>query len=222
LLAKINPNQKLKNILKDSSLKKSMPQTKSLTQRTVVIIKPDGVQRAVSGEIITRFERAGLKIIGMKMIWVKQDLVGKHYPDKEDYLRSIGKKTLENYKKYGIDPGEHIGTMDELEIGKIVRKWNMEYLTRGPVIAMILEAPHAVETVRKIVGHTFPQSAIPGTIRSDYAGDSPYLSNTLKRSVKNLIHASGSVEEAEFEIALWFKNHQIHSYKRVDEDLVWG
>lgn len=197
-------------------------QAQTHTERTVVIIKPDGVQRGIAGEIITRFEKAGLKIVAIKMLWVDKELVGKHYSDNEDYLRSIGKKTLENYQKYGIDAQEHIGTMDDLEIGKIVRQWNIEYLTWGPVIAIVLESPHAVELVRKLVGHTFPQVATPGTIRSDYAGDSPLLSNSLKRSVKNLIHASGSVEEANFEIELWFHQHEIHSYKRVDEDLVWG
>lgn len=200
-----------------ASKKKEIP-----VEKTVVLIKPDGVQRALAGEIIKRFENVGLKLVAMKMVWVDSDMVGKHYADKEDYHRFVGEKCLENYKKYGMDPNEEVGTMDPVEIGRLVRSWNMEYLTAGPVIAMIWEAPHAVEIVRKLIGHTFPQVAAPGTIRGDYAGDSTFVSNILKRSVKNMLHASGSVEEAEFESELWFRKEEIYSYKRADEDLIWG
>jgi nucleoside-diphosphate kinase len=199
-----------------------MPKSKSQTERTVVIIKPDGVLRGISGELITRLEKAGFKIIAMKMVWVDKELVGKHYSDDKNYLKSIGVKTLGSYEKYGMDPGEQLGTMDPVEIGGLVRKWLMDYITSGPVIAMIIEAPHAIELVRKLVGHTYPHQSTPGTIRGDYTGDSVFLSNTLKRPAKNVIHASGSREEAEFEIQLWFHEADIHSYKRVDEDLVWG
>lgn len=199
-----------------------MPKPKSQTERTVVIIKPDGVLRGISGELITRLEKAGFKIIAMKMIWVDKEFVGKHYSDDKAYLKSIGDKTLDSYKKYGMDPGEQLGTMDPVEIGSLVRKWLMDYITSGPVIAMIIEAPHAIELVRKLVGHTYPHLSAPGTIRGDYTGDSVFLSNTLKRPAKNLIHASGSKEEADFEIQLWFHEAEIHDYKRVDEDLVWG
>lgn len=161
-------------------------------------------------------------MVAAKMIWVDQDLVGKHYADDKEYLTGVGEKCLEKYEKYGMDAGEKLGTMDPYEVGKLVRKWNMDYLTKGPVFAMILEAPHAVELVRKMIGFTFPQNAEPGTIRGDLTGDSTFLSNTLKRSVKNLVHSSGSVEEANFEIQLWFREHEIHSYKRVDEDMIWG
>ncbi len=191
-------------------------------EKTVVIVKPDGVKRALVGQILSRFERAGLKLVAMKMVWVNQEMVGKHYADNEEYLRSVGTKTLENYEKYGIDAGEKLGTMDALEVGRLVRKWAMDYLANGPIVAMILEAPHAVELVRKMIGHTFPQVAQPGTIRGDYAGDSTFVSNTLKRAVKNLIHASGTVEEAKFEMELWFHKDEIHEYERADEELIWG
>ena len=188
-----------------------------MTEQSVVLIKPDGVRRGLVGEILHRFEKVGIKIVAMKMIWVEADLVGKHYSDNKEYLTSIGTKTLESYQKYGKDPKEEIGTMDPLEIGKIVRKWNMEYVTSGPVIALLLEAPGVVEIVRKIVGSTFPQSAPPGTIRGDYSFDSSFLSNDKKRSVKNLIHASGTPEEGQFERQLWFKENEIYSYKRIEE-----
>jgi len=195
---------------------------KVVKEKTVVIVKPDGVKRALVGQILSRFERAGLKLVAMKMVWVNQEMVGKHYADNEEYLRSVGTKTLENYEKYGIDAGEKLGTMDALEVGRLVRKWAMDYLANGPIVAMILEAPHAVELVRKMIGHTFPQVAQPGTIRGDYAGDSTFVSNTLKRAVKNLIHASGTVEEAKFEMELWFHKDEIHEYERADEELIWG
>ncbi len=126
---------------------------------------------------------------------------------------------MENYQKYGFDAGETLGTKDPVKIGKMVRKWNMEFLSSGPVVAMLLSGENAVEIVRKMIGHTFPQTANPGTIRGDYSVESAMGSNLAKRSTKNLIHASGSVEEVEFERKLWFKEKEIHQYKRVGEDL---
>lgn len=189
-------------------------------EKSVVLIKPDGVKRGLVGEIIRRLERAGLKIIALKMVWVNKDLVGKHYADKKDYLLSVGKKTLETYKKYGKDPRESLGTMDPLKIGKIVRKWNMEFLSSGPVVAMLLEGPGAVVVVRKIVGPTFPLDALPGTIRGDYSFDSAHYANEKKRVVKNLIHASGDVKEAKFERQLWFQEKEIYAYKSSEEEVM--
>ena len=161
-------------------------------EQSVVLIKPDGIKRGLVGEIVLRIERAGLKIAAMKMIWVDKNVVGKHYTNKKSYLESIGKKTLESYKKYGKDPKEHLRTMNPLEIGKLVRKWNMEFLSSGPVVAILWQGPGAVEVVRKIVGSTFPHSAPPGTIRGYYSFESPSFANEKKRSVYNLIHARGS------------------------------
>ena len=126
--------------------------------------------------------------------------------------KSVGEKTLENYQKYGLDAKENLGTKDPVKIGKMVRKWNMEFLSSGPVFAMILEGPGAIAIVRKMIGHTFPAEALPGTIRGDYSYDSAYLSNTAKRTTLNIIHASGSKKEAALEIKLWFKRSEIYSY----------
>jgi len=188
-----------------------------MTEKTVVLIKPDGIARSLVGEIITRFEKVGLKIVAMKMIWVEKDLVGKHYSDNTEYLKSIGEKTLQNYEKYGLDPNESLGTKDPVKIGEKVRGMNMEFMSSGPVLAMLLEAPGVVELVRKMVGSTFPQAATPGTIRGDYSYDSAYNSNVSKRTVRNLVHASGNVEEAEFERKLWFKETEIYKYKILSE-----
>jgi len=171
------------------------------------------------GEILARFEKVGLKIVASKMVWVDADTVGKHYQDDEEYHRSVGTKTLDNYQKYGLDANETLGTTDPVEIGRLVRKWNMEFLSSGPVVAVLFEGENAVEICRKMIGHTFPQVAAPGTIRGDYSVESAMGSNLDKRSTRNLMHASGSVEEAQFERKLWFKEKEIYKYKRVEESL---
>ncbi|MBI5037294.1 MAG: nucleoside-diphosphate kinase [Candidatus Kerfeldbacteria bacterium] len=190
-------------------------------ERTVVLLKPDTVKRALVGEIVTRFEKAGFKIAGMKMVWVDKSMVAKHYTDDKDYLTSIGNKTLKTYEEYGRDANEEIGTKDPYEIGKMVREWNMDFLSSGPVVALLLQGIHAVDAVRMMVGHTLPRFAEPGTIRGDYSLDSPILANKQKRTIRNMIHASGNVEEAEFEAQLWFRENEIHSYKRADEEIMF-
>jgi nucleoside-diphosphate kinase len=121
-----------------------------------------------------------------------------------------------------MDAVKEMGTADAKEIGHMVRKWLQEYMTEGPVFAFVLEGPHAVELVRQITGHTLPLKAAPGTIRGDYSFDSAALANTRKRPIRNLIHASGNVEEAEFEVALWFGKDEIVSYKRAEEMAMMG
>jgi nucleoside-diphosphate kinase len=187
-------------------------------ERTVVLIKPDGVKRGLIGEIISRFEKAGLKIVAMKLIWVTQTLVGKHYKDDDNYHRGVGERTLANYKEFGLDPNEKLGTDDPVEIGRLVRKWNMEFLSSGPVVAMLFEGYEAVRIVRKIVGSTYPSESPPGTIRGDYSLESPKVANTQGRTIRNLIHASGNIEEAEFECKLWFREKEIYEYKKVGEE----
>src|SRR3989344_6728826 len=179
---------------------------------TVVLVKPDGVKRGIIGEILMRFERVGLKIAAAKLIWVDEVKAGKHYRDDEEYHKSVGEKTFENYKKYGLDLKEKLGVKNEIKMGKLVRKWNMDYLAEGPLFAMLLTGPRAIELERKLVGFTFPFDAVPGTIRGDYGLESVQTANLEARSTKNLIHASGSKEEAEFERKLWFKESEIYDY----------
>jgi len=191
-------------------------------QQTVVLVKPDGVKRGLVGEIISRFEKAGLKIVALKMVWIDKEMAFKHYGFNDEWYENVGKKLREFYQQQGFDPGEEFNKMTNRQIGEMVQRWNVDYLTEGPVVAMLLEAPGAVEIVRKIVGSTFPRQAPPGTIRGDYSFDSPLLSNLKRRSVHNLIHASGTPEEAKIERELWFKEKEIHSYKRVEELLMLG
>jgi len=184
-------------------------------ERTLVILKPDAVKRGLMGEIIKRFENVGLVIVAVKLLTAKRDLVEKHYPAaREELWVGIGNKTLNNYRDLDMDPKESLGTDDPKEIGKMVRVWLMDYIMEGPVLALVLQGPHAVELTRKITGHTLPLVALPGTIRGDFSYDSSYLANSNKRPIKNLIHASGNKQEADYEIPLWFSKDEIHEYKR--------
>jgi len=193
-------------------------------ERTVVLIKPDGVKRALIGEVLSRFEKMGLKLIAIKMVQADAELAKRHYPEsRTELLKAIGEKTLKTYEKYGRDPKEEFGEMSAEEIGKMVNKWNIDFLTSGPVAAMLLEGVHAIDNVRMIAGNTLPVFAEPGTVRGDYSIDSPALANMRKRAVHNIMHASGNTEEAKYEEQLWFKKQDIvDNYKRVDEDVMFG
>jgi nucleoside-diphosphate kinase len=191
-------------------------------ERTLVFLKPDGVQRGLVGEVLRRFERAGLKIVGLKMIRPTPDLLERHYPSDEGFLRTLGTKTREAFEAAGRDVRTETGTDDPLVIGGQVRQWLIDFVASGPVAAFVLEGTHAVSVTRKLVGDTLPFRAAPGTIRGDYSVDSPTVANLQRRPVRNLIHASGSLEEAAFEIGLWFSREELHEYRRVDEELVSG
>ena len=192
-----------------------------MKEQTLILIKPDGVARGLIGEILNRFEKVGLKVVAAKMIKPDMKLAGRHYPDDRPELwEGIGKKSIDNALSLGIDPLKIYKTNDTKKIGKMVRKWLLEYITSGPVAAFVIEGPSAVSLVRKICGNTLPFAAEPGTIRGDYSFDSSALANPSRRAVKNLIHASGNKEEAEYEINLWFSKNEIVSYKRVEEDIM--
>jgi nucleoside-diphosphate kinase len=189
-----------------------------MLERTLVVLKPDTVARGIMGDIISRFEKVGLKVIGAKMIRVTREHADKHYPaDRKEFIEGMGNKTLENYQALGADVKKEFGHDDPHQLGLMIREWLVSMITEGPVFAFVLEGPHAVELVRKIVGHTLPLKAAPGTIRGDYSFDSSYLANTGKRPIKNMLHASGTKEEADFEIDLWFKPEELHTYERVEE-----
>ncbi len=190
--------------------------------RSLVFLKPDGVQRGLVGEVVGRFERAGLKLAGMKMLWPDRSLLDRHYPKDEAFLKTIGGKTKEAFAAYGLDVKKETGTDDAREIGTQVRGWLIDYVSSGPVVAFVLEGIHAVSVVRKLVGDTLPYRAAPGTIRGDFSVDSPTVANLMKRPVRNLIHASGSVEEASVEIPLWFRKEELHDYPRADERAMFG
>lgn len=190
-----------------------------MIEKSLVLMKPDAVQRGVVGEILHRFERAGLKMVAVKMHHADDELAEKHYPATDAWKRTVGERTLADCKKYDIDVVENMGTDDPVKIGEIVKKWNEDFLKSGPVLAIVFEGVHAIERVRSLVGHTVPAKAAPGTVRGDFSLDSAIFGNVKKRTIYNLIHASGSVEEAKEEIKLWFGDEPTHSYKRVHDDL---
>jgi nucleoside-diphosphate kinase len=159
-----------------------------MIERTLVVIKPDGVQRKIVGTIISRFEAVGLKIVAMKMVWLNRDFSKKHYA---------------------------------AHIKKPFYKFLEDFIVAGPVVAMVLEGVHAVETVRKHTGSTEPFSAAPGTIRGDFAHHSYKHSDKKGIAIKNIIHASEKPSDAKKEIELWFSAEEIHSYKTADEEHVF-
>lgn len=190
-----------------------------MIQRSLVLMKPDAVQRGIVGEILARFERMGLKVIGAKMLHPDRTFVEKHYPTTPENLKAMGEKTLEDCKLQGFNPIELMGTDDPEKLGYQIWEWGVEFLSSGPVIAFVFEGPNAISSIRNQTGHTLPTKAAPGTVRADYGLDSSVGSNTRKRAIYNLIHASGNPQEAEFEIKLWFKEEELVSYRRVHEDL---
>lgn len=190
-----------------------------MVQKSLVLMKPDAVKRGITGEILHRFERAGLKMVAVRLIQADDELAKKHYPDSEPWKMKVGQRTIDDCEKYNIDLKENIGTTDPIEVGDIVKKWNEDFLKSGPVLAIVLEGVNAIERVRSLVGNTIPVLAQPGTIRGDFSLDSAISANRRTRTVYNLIHASGSEEEAKEEINLWFKPEEILSYRRIHEDL---
>ncbi len=181
-------------------------------ERTLVILKPDTVQRAICGEIISRFERAGLKMIGVKMMIPEMELLRNHYPD--DLIPIVGNKTKEDWDNYGVEYSESIE-----EIGQMIVDATRDFMKSSPVIAIVLEGGHAVEIVRKMVGKTGPKDSPPGTIRGDYAHLSLGRASLQKKGAANIVHASGTPKEAEHEIKMWFDENELFQYQTVHERL---
>jgi len=180
-------------------------------ERTLVLIKPDGVQRGLVGEIISRFEKAGLRIVGLGIVKPSRKIMEKHYPKERSWIENLGNNMLKTAEEFNlsVDLQKDYGVKNVYELGLKVREWLIDFMTSGPIVKMVLEGPHAVKVVRKLVGKTVPYFAEPGTIRGDYSIDSPLLANLEQRPVKNLIHASGSLEEAQKEIKLWFRKNEL-------------
>ena len=190
-------------------------------EKTVFIIKPDGVKRGLVGEIISRIEKRGLKIIALDMLWASKEEMNNHYPKDEAWIKRLGEKSMSNYRQYSVDPKEKLGTNDPLEIGQMIRKWVVEYMTSGPIIKGVVSGVHAIDMVRKICGNSLPNLAEMGTIRGDFSVDSAVSANLNKRSIRNIIHASENKQEVENELSLWFKSEEIHDYKRAEEDIMF-
>jgi len=187
------------------------------TERTFVIIKPDGVQRSLIGEIIKRFERVGLKLVAMKMLVPTKEMVRKHYTLDPEWMRKTGEKTIAGYIKKGLKPP----TKDPIEVTTVVLNNLAKYMSSGPVLAMVWQGVHAVGITRKLVGGTEPLTSDVGTIRGDFVLDSYQLSDLDGRAVRNVVHASGSVGEAKDEINLWFDKKDLINYRLVQEEILY-
>jgi nucleoside-diphosphate kinase len=197
-----------------------MSKNSKFYEKSLILIKHDGVSRSIVGEILSRFEKLGLKIIGMKMVFPDSYLAKKHYPVSEEWCLNVGNKVIDDYKnKNKLNELEKdFNTTDPFEIGKFINTSNEKYLTLGPVIAIVMEGPGCIKLIRKIVGSTYPIESPAGTIRGDYSWDNLDIATFQKRSIYNLIHASSSVEDAEYEINLWFKEDELFDYKISSQD----
>ena len=174
-------------------------------ERTLVLIKPDVLQRQLVGEILSRFERKGIKMTAIKMLNATKEQVGEHYIDEESYLIETGEKA----KKGAIARGEDVSKWNSLEQGKKIRQRNINYLTCGPIVAIVFEGFGVISQVRKILGSTSPADGDIGTVRDDYSVDTYALADFLDRSTMTMLHASDSVDNAERELKIWFKESEI-------------
>lgn len=186
-------------------------------EKSLVLVKPDGVQRGLVGEAIRRYEQCGLKLVAIKMVIPTKEQALAHYSVDPQWAFKTGTKSIESWKAKGLTPP----TEDPIEPAEGVRKQLVEFLSSGPVVAMVWQGMNAIGVIRKITGGTEPLTSVPGTIRGDYTIDSYSAADTDKRAVRNIIHASGAVDEAEKEMALWFKPEEILNYRLVSEEIIY-
>ncbi len=185
-------------------------------EQTLVIIKPDGVQRALVGDIIYRIERTGLKIVAMKMMMAAEEVLWKHYDKDDVWFAEKGAIVVANRKEQGL-PVEK----EAIEYGKDILRANIDFMTASPVIPFVIQGNQAVGIVKKIVGSTEPLSSDIGTIRGDLTVDTYELANASSRAVRNLVHCSDQVSEAEREIPLWFEESELISYRLANERILY-
>ena len=183
---------------------------------TFVILKPDAIQRSMIGELISRIERTGLKMVAMKMINATPEQCWKHYNKDEKWFLEKGTKIVENMKKTDR-PVEK----EAIEYGRDIIDALVKFMTCGPIIPMVFEGNQAVGIIKKIVGGTEPLSSDVGTIRGDFTLDSYELSNFDNRAVRNLIHCSDQVDEALREISIWFTENEIMKYRLISEQILY-
>lgn len=186
-------------------------------EQTLVVIKPDGIQRSLIGEVIKRIEQTGLKLVALKFSVPKEEKIRKHYQLEDGWIEKTGQKAIDSY----VEAGKEVPLNDPIKVGEKVLDNLVKYMTSGPVVSMVWQGAHAVPIVRKIVGSTEPKTSDVGTLRGDYVIDSYELADIDGRSVRNIIHASSDVEEAKKEIDLWFKPEEIINYRLVQEQIMY-
>lgn len=186
-------------------------------EQTLVLIKPDGVQRSLIGEIISRYERTGLKLAALKFVVPTPKMVEEHYILDPSWRQKNGEKTIASYKAKGLNPSSE----DPLKCSAITLEKLKKYLSSGPVVAMVWQGMNAVAMIKKVTGSTEPLNADVGTIRGDFMLDSYQTADEDNRAVRNLTHISGSVEEAGKEIKHWFSSEEIIKYRLIQEKILY-
>lgn len=176
-------------------------------ERALVIVKPDGIEKALVGRIIAKFQECGLRVVGIKMTRATEAMVGKHYAPDEAWLTAVGKNTKASYERRGVKVKE-----TELQLGMKIRSLLMKELARSPIVAIVLEGESANKIARKIAGATEPKSADPSTIRGMYSTDSYEAADRENRPIRNIVHVSDSPESAEREMKVWFAPSEIYKY----------
>lgn len=185
-------------------------------ERTLVLLKPDAVQRNLAGEIIGRFERAGLKIVAMKFLLPNKEQAYAHYVKNEAEFEALGRRSIEGQRKNGIEIKE-----SPKEVGKKIIERLVKYLISSPVVALVLEGNKAIPITRKLLGSTEPLQSEMGTIRGDFTLDSYDLADKGDRAVRNLAHASANEFDAEYEIKIWFKKNELVNYRTFREKILY-
>lgn len=185
-------------------------------ERSLILIKPDGVQRSLVGEIIKRFEQRGLKISALKMLHPTKEQCESHYNKDDDWFQRKGEGIVADLKKDGL-PIEK----EAIEYGRDIIRTIVRYMTGGPVVAIIAEGHAAPQVVTQLVGGTEPLNADIGTIRGDFTIDSYYIATIDNRAVRNLIHCSEDNDEADREIKIWFDEHEVMNYTTAQERILY-
>ncbi|MFZ4648571.1 MAG: nucleoside-diphosphate kinase [Patescibacteria group bacterium] len=185
-------------------------------ERTLVILKPDAVQRGLIGDLLKRFENTGLKLIAMKMIVPKEELIWQHYNKDDAWFQAKGEKLVENLKAAGR-PIEK----EAIEYGRDIIGALVKFMIASPVVPMIWEGNQSVAIIKKLVGSTEPATSDVGTIRGDYTVDSYEISNLDNRAVRNLVHCTDNPSESEREISLWFNPEEVINYRLIAEQMLY-
>ncbi len=185
-------------------------------ERTFVILKPDTIQRGLMGELLGRFERVGLKVVAMRFGVADEKLFWSHYNKDDAWFEKKGGNIVRERTEHGMSVDK-----EPIEYGKDIIRALVKFMTCGPVLMMVLEGNQAVGVVKKLVGETEPSTSDVGTIRGDYTLDSYNIAAVDDRAVRNLVHCSDIVSEAEREIGIWFTEKELLNYRLVSEAILY-
>ncbi len=184
-------------------------------ERTLVVLKPDAVERKLVGKIIARFEEAGLRIVAAKMVYATAENLDRHFPSAQEWIENMGIRAVERVRnELGEDPVKCFGTRDPCAVGQKIADGCRDYYFSGPVVPLVLEGADAVKTVRALLGNTLPEKAAKGTIRGDF-GIPTTMETLVLGAARNLVHASDSPSEAARETAAWFAPEEVAPFAQM-------